>query len=594
MAPLGNNSTASRLISSNEVSWQGPSSIEGYDIYRGLNLTDLFMQNISKLKELKIYSDISQVDFTDITNIKPQNLNQALTFLIEAFVALRNQEIAPTQEVVSRIFNVTYKCLYNSQGIQEFTSNDQIIQAIIDKVCNLDTSIQEVKTNVNTLAVTIQNTLNVVNAIQLEFEDVKAWTTESLNSGLPVSLEGFFTEVRDDIEQKDLKIGTVADFDNARTIQGDATLVNTEYGNNPAYTINPTNTAMQLKNISVIAYDLLERVKNLEIETSLSSCADIKINFNGEFNSNRTELTITANNSTGTYIPDVFVDNGSTLVITDAMNVSKTIDITLTNNFSTVLNLTDLELNILVDYNVVIYYQFRNTQTNKICTGFSNKFFNYINNDTQATINTSTNGSAYIEYLNPTTNTFDNLTVQGGFTYNIPSNASIVMIMKTDDLTLSSFNSGIHSQLQNALPNVTYNAILRPIVYNDGKESIYSHLISKYSIYKYNEELNDFEFYVRSNGLINSSNTLMNSFEITALINQLNALIPKHLGQITNIGLIESGVSTTNDIQITFKAPLLPVTPRFGFKLRYANMVVNCTECETDVEPTIWINSTQD
>jgi len=589
MAPVSNNSAA-RMMSSDEVSWQGPTNLEGFEFYKGLNITGLFLQFLDKLTELKSYSSLKDVDFTSLTNIKPTNLNQAITFLITAINDLKQSPGSTPVDVVRKVFNVTYKCLYNINGIQEFNSDDELIQAIINKVCENDSSISLL--NAKTTSLSSSNTLLINKVVTLtnELRDLEGALTASLVSGLPVTLETFFSEIRANKAANDLKIGSIPDFENAMTVTGDNVLVTNEYGTNAAYTLQPQKVSEYLKNLGVISYDLLERVKNLEINTSLASCGDIKINFSMEFNVDRTVMTIKANNSTGTYIPDDFVDDGSYITITDAENVEYTFDVVMTNNLITSVQLNDVGLGLLLDYNVTIFHNFRSLRTSKVCSNLTTKFAHYQNNTDMASINTSMTGSAYIEFLNPATSAFENINVSGGSTYNIPANANIVMIMKTDDLVLSSYNAAIQSQFANTLPNVTYTALIRPLVDPEGI-SIYSHIISSYEIYKFNNTLLGTEMFINGSDLKDPLNATINGTAIGDIIEHINNVIPKHLGYLTDLEIIPSTVSEFFDIKITFKAPLLPVTPRFGLKLRNTLGSPGCVSCEQDISPSLWISS---
>lgn len=586
------NDTPTRVISSNEVGWQGPVDVQGYNFYKGISLTDLFMQQVNKLKDLYSYTDISDVDFTSLTNINPTNLKQALALLITAIEELQEEPEDVQTAAADKIFTVTYNCLVNNQGIQEFTSNDQIIQAIINKACATANDLVLTKNQVDGLSQTTTQLQSAVEVVLLQINQLQNWSTKDLRSAEVTDVETFFTELRDDIYAKETSIGTISDFDNARTITGDPVLVMAEYGTNPAYTMNPSNAAMYLKNLGVVTYDLLERVKNIELNFSTASCSDIKINFTAEFNSDRTLLTIKLNNSTGTYIPDSFIDNGSYITITDINNHTYTKDIVLTNNFIDVINLVDAGLDILVDYNVTIFHAFKNTVNARECANLATKFLTYENNTNLVNINTSGSGTGYIEYYSPSSNTFVNFNVAANATYQIPENASILMILKTTDLVLSSFNANINTQLGTALPQVSYTFSIRVLTDGDGN-SFYSDILDKYHIYKFDLDFSDIEIFVTPTNFLKPDASPYSPIELGVLISNINSSIPRHLGEITDMEIrqeVEGGFSITY-VDLALTAPLLPVPPSLGLKIRNAGSVPGCTACYQDPNTSVWINA---
>lgn len=313
------------------VLWNG-GSIESLGICNGDMLPKVIWEIATKLEELA-GEDISQFDIEKLLDICGQKAPREIT-LISILELIRDNQVClkdyikAVEDVVnslssSNTVEVNLKCFaeFDSQGNGLGVTRATFDQLVIDKLCNHETRISDAEGKITLLNNTLSDMqLNPV-VVEPEFSTCVNPTVASTS----VQAKANATEIcaiRDDI-------GTTTDINSAiaqvpdvwGTPEFAALLAKYELtGFIPGVsfdTLAPTH-----QNTFVTLALLQKQIAQILSTCCAPSCDKIKIGFTGTFDYENSLLTLNFTRSAGTFIPDGFVDCGTTITITDRNGIS--------------------------------------------------------------------------------------------------------------------------------------------------------------------------------------------------------------------------------------------------------------------------------
>jgi hypothetical protein len=338
MKPINRpNSNQNLIVSSNTITWEGP-NIPCIELCTGDTVSSVVYKIAEHL--CSIYSNIEDLKTLDLKCVI-ENCNSSCDLkdysLKAIFEVLLNNDCKLKELIDSLEFQINniaegglilsldLSCLethFNTLCIDknQYTLND-LLQCFISMICDQETKIKDLSDRIQSLEVLITNLQNtVVTGTYTEPSFTTCANTLPLNhSSITPILAQLACDLRTDI-------GTATEIASALSQR-----CLSDYLSNSDIILNPTNLAQDDFNKWVIICDLLDRIKSLETNCCSPSCDDIKLGFSSVYTVSSQTLTLTFANNTGTSIPVGFIDNGSTITLSDTSNNTITLPITLSN-----------------------------------------------------------------------------------------------------------------------------------------------------------------------------------------------------------------------------------------------------------------------
>jgi hypothetical protein len=314
--------------SSNCIIWEG-SDITCIDLCNGDTISD-----VTYKLGIKLCDFIDDFDFSsfDLSCIAPEGPEPEKT-LLKILELLRDKtcelesiidglDLSPTVDFP--VLDVNLKCLAITDGsgnVLNDDSNEEIVQAIIDEVCELRDDVDTLETEVDDH----EERITALEEAELEIPEVSSDCvfvgTKSIDEAYE-ALDADYCNLKSSIgEPEDISaaIGQQCDLP---ALVGD-----------PSFIVSPTNLAESFNNLWLAYCNLLSRVTLIEETCCAVGCDDVKVGFSTTFNSDST-VTLNFNAGTGTTIPAGFEDCGSILTITDTAGNSIAVALTITNNYT--------------------------------------------------------------------------------------------------------------------------------------------------------------------------------------------------------------------------------------------------------------------
>lgn len=338
MKPINRpNSNQNLIVSSNTITWEGP-NIPCIELCTGDTVSSVVYKIAEHL--CSIYSNIEDLKTLDLKCVI-ENCNSSCDLkdysLKAIFEVLLNNDCKLKELIDSLEFQINniaegglilsldLSCLethFNTLCIDknQYTLND-LLQCFISMICDQETKIKDLSNRIQSLEVLITNLQNtVVTGTYTEPSFTTCANTLPLNhSSITPILAQLACDLRTDI-------GTATEIASALSQR-----CLSDYLSNSDIILNPTNLAQDDFNKWIIICDLLDRIKSLETNCCSPSCDDIKLGFSSVYTVSSQTLTLTFANNTGTSIPVGFIDNGSTITLSDTSNNTITLPITLSN-----------------------------------------------------------------------------------------------------------------------------------------------------------------------------------------------------------------------------------------------------------------------
>jgi|694.fasta_scaffold119797_3 hypothetical protein len=453
MNPINKNSN-NEIISSQSIVWEGP-NIPCLELCTGEKVDSVIakigeklctlVSDIKELETLDYTCMVSKFDYTGDLLI-PEKFSFKLLFklLLENDCTLiKLIEDIKTNSTSSSV-NLTgldLKCITNEilnlcGQIPDQLDILKVTQAIINILCDIQDDVADILIRVLTLETKI-NSLGDPGSGGYEEPEITSClsTLDGLGNPIPTLISTHVPQITDDaicdlrgLVGSALEVNDVLNSQPLSDYVGDSNVIQ-----------NPLNLAQASANREYIIGDLLSRLKTIEDNCCSFTCGDIKIGFIQSFSNNI--YTIDFTYGAGTNIPQVFVDCGSTFILTDWKGVEKIVNNnpnTLTNASQFTIDLAGSGLDASKPIKLQIKTCFTNTQNGLICKdcfggtldagsvlvtntcwnfyipdtdvlGCSNKFLNYVSIDTTDGIynfsssNTSSNGTLNLPITNGNT-----------------------------------------------------------------------------------------------------------------------------------------------------------------------------------------------
>jgi len=318
--------------SSNCVVWQGP-DLPCVSLCTGDSITDVTFKLATAFCEFKDEFDFSDLDLSCVFTAcegcpdPVRTLTNILSLITAKICDLQDliDDINVNPSVNFPILEVNLKCLAITDGsgnILNDDSNEEIVQSIIDQVC-------ENKTDIALLDSEVEDHETRITVLEnLGEPEIPQVTSDCLFVGSKDIDEAYELLDADHCAQKEAT-GDPSDIGAAIAQQCDLpNLIG-----NPDFIVNPTNLAESFSNLWLAYCDLLSRVTLIETTCCKPVCDDIKLGFSTVFNEDST-VTLLFNAGTGTTIPAGWEDCGSILTITDSNGNSISVSLTITGNYT--------------------------------------------------------------------------------------------------------------------------------------------------------------------------------------------------------------------------------------------------------------------
>lgn len=327
-------STCTDTIPSNCVPWNGP-SIPCLGLCKGDNVSQIIVKLATKICEVAEPYDLSSLtlqcalDLFDNTEPETRTINSVLQLLINNECSLKDlidNLQAQITGLGTRTFIVDLKCLaeFDSFGNPLPYTEQTVIQGLIDEVCSQ-------KAIVTFLSGKVTDLQNQIDNLDLNPVINEPSITTCINpSLLPAS-----TQIK----------AVASDLCNYKSIVGPASDVatamsrvcpdwNTKFSSQTGWIVNPTNFMQDVNNLFIAFCNVLGRVESIENTCCAPSCDNIKIGFSIEVVDD--QIIIRFRDLDGTFIPTGWINNGSTMTITDpATGDTTTFSIPLAQNYET-------------------------------------------------------------------------------------------------------------------------------------------------------------------------------------------------------------------------------------------------------------------
>jgi hypothetical protein len=318
IAGPNNKDTCVYVTSSNCVIWNGP-DLACINLCKGDTVSDITAKLAEKLCSFIEDNDLNDLDLKCVFDAclgcpePDKSLKTVLELIINKVCTLQNiinECCAGVDGVIdSSVFDVNLKCLAVQDGSGTILNNDdnnEIIQAIIDRVCSHEARLGSLENKVEDLQ-------DQIDSMDGSGGSIPGVSSACLFSGTKTINEGF---VFLDTSFCSFKTAFGTEAQVAQALSQQCSTFYTELVGNINVVVNPTTLAQSVKNLWLLSCNMLARLKSIEENCCKVDCDDIKIGFQVIFNTDET-VNLKFSSGAGTNIPTGFVDCGSKLIISD-------------------------------------------------------------------------------------------------------------------------------------------------------------------------------------------------------------------------------------------------------------------------------------
>lgn len=340
--PCGNSTTTDC------VTW------EGEDIVcLGIEHGEIITESIKKIAEeicaLKEQLDLSDLDLKCLFDLciscpEPEKtLHTVLELIINKICSLEeaiNNISTSTTSGVDPILKLASCFQYTDADGDLVTElpHSNYTKRIAQKVCEILLDVSSIQDDI----VNIQNDINSIqiqiNGLETNIPDV---TSDCLFTGTK-SIEDAWDLLDQAFCQERTAVGLPTDINLA--LSRLCSDLNTEFSATPGWVLNPSNLAQGVNNLIIAFCAMREDVSALQ-DCCAATCDDVTIGFLIVMNDSRTEATIKFTSGAGTFLPTGFVDEGSTMEVTDQSGNTLDFNVIIANNGEEIIDLTGLNVN---------------------------------------------------------------------------------------------------------------------------------------------------------------------------------------------------------------------------------------------------------
>lgn len=297
--------------------WNG-GDIAYLGICNGDSLNNVIWEIIGKLEDLA-GEDLAEFELDTLLDICKQkapleiNLISILTLLRDNNICLKDyidtlndkiNELSGVSDV-----NVNLKCYsdFDNLGNQLKITRESLDQLVIDQLCNHDGKIISLEGKIVLLQQQINNIDINPSVNELSFATCIDTVIKPTSSQVK--------SIADELCDIETSHGTPAQV--AIALSKTPTNLNAEFGLIVGWQLTPNNWAENYGNLLLEVENLRKRLNFIEDNCCASTCDDVKTGFSAVMNENFTGILLRFTSGAGTSIPTGWLDNGSTVIITD-------------------------------------------------------------------------------------------------------------------------------------------------------------------------------------------------------------------------------------------------------------------------------------
>lgn len=434
MRQKNQNRSCPDVLSNECIVWQG-GDVPALGIENGDQLSESEYIITQKILELFDDIDMSEIDLNCIQTTcqqkcKDTSLKAIIQLLFDNQCCLNDLITSGGGGTSSTTVNLNMRCLTILDDFGNPIPQDlnQSLQTIINQVCSSTTSI----TSINATLTSLQNQIDGIETTPVTVPEPNI--TTCLSPGLqPVSQ--VVPIVAQALCTYQTAIGQTTDLSIAMSQQ--CANLNTLFGNTQGWLSSVQNFAQSMNNLWILACNLNNRVTKIENTCCALTCSDIKIGFTVQVDNTGTGVFLKFTTTAGTDIPNGFTDSGSTVTFTDKNGNFITYPLVIANG----ANLGDFDLSGLdLTDPITIAVTAVMSADGINCESCVSRVYT-IGNATCPVcqvVASGTNGEASIAYQVPGSTNIQTLIIGPGQTSYIQTNAIIMAVATTGDVTVDS------------------------------------------------------------------------------------------------------------------------------------------------------------
>lgn len=337
-------------IYSGSILWNGK-DIPCIGLCNGDTVNEVIYKIATKICSMvSSYEDLSTLDYSCIIDLcnksncadlsNPEKVTLKLIFqtLLDNDCALQDliKEIENRINNIKNsglIFNLNLNCIEDAlvaicKSTEDYSLND-LLQAMINVICDNQDKINTITNNVNSLSTSVNNLTELVeSSAYTEPFLTDDCAIETINNGSPLILSDFVEQLTYKMCSLYTALGTLEQLQSALNL--DPTIP------------KATNLAQNEYNQWVIINNLKDRIEYLENNCCNQTCEDINLGFSINWDTEEEKIVIVFDSLAGTNIPPAFTDCGSTIILTDTEGNSVVNYVTITNNSTFLFNVDSL------------------------------------------------------------------------------------------------------------------------------------------------------------------------------------------------------------------------------------------------------------
>lgn len=320
MKKKNQHSTCPDSLSNECVVWQG-GDVLCLGICNGDKLSEAEKAIADKVCEIATDMDLSQVDIGCVLDkCRSTSNDKSLVTLIQ--ILFDNQ--CCLKDLIDEISggdssdgvpNLNLRCLRKLDDFgNEIPQNElQVLQTIVNQVCQNVTDIAAIRINVNSLQTQVDDLAGVL------VPNPEPNISTCLTTGLRPSSQ-VLPLVADEVCSIKQTIGTAEQIASALSRQCEN--ANEQYITKPGWEQAVTSMAQTVNNLWIVLCDVKARVETIENNCCKITCKSIKLGFGVIPSPDAKAITLKFSEKAGTDIPPGFTDCGSVVTITDHLDNS--------------------------------------------------------------------------------------------------------------------------------------------------------------------------------------------------------------------------------------------------------------------------------
>lgn len=428
-----NSRTCPDVMSNECIVWQG-GDIPFLNIYNGDPL-DISEKHIGDgLVDVYSKIDMSQIDMHCIEDscaqsCKDTSLLGVIQLLFNNQCCLNDLITGPSADNNSPTITVNMRCLtvFDDFGNIVLQDLNQSLQSLVNQTCTNTTNITALQTDFSNL----QSQVDAINTTPVTPPEINI--TTCLTSLRPISQT--IPVVAQTLCDFQTLIGSSADVTQAMSEQ--CANLNSTFAGVQGWQTSVSNMAQSFNNLWLLACNLSTRLTNIENNCCAVTCDDVKVGFDVQVDSSGTGVFLKFTAGAGTSIPNAFTDAGSSVTFTDKNGNYVTYPLVISNNANEGdFDLSGLDLTDPITISVTAVLGTSGLTCEKCIT----RLYTLANTSCPVCQVTAsgTTGSVTIAYTLPGSTNIQTIILQNGQIGYIQSNAVIVSVVSSGDVTASS------------------------------------------------------------------------------------------------------------------------------------------------------------